>query len=707
MKYISKLKIRSRFIVLGLVGLIMTAFPMSLYVNTATRDLSKVRLQISGIQPSKTLLKVIQLTQQHRGLSALVLSGNISSQTAQIEKQRDIDNAFSKLSELLATTANDPKLKSSWELNRKDWTTLKERMSSGQLTALDSFNAHTALIKQLLRSMDFMADAYELSLDPDFSSYELVQASLYSLPALTEEMGKSRGKGAGMLAKKTVEASDRASLNLFVSAADRRLEDMIYAFNKVEDVDAKLKDKLGAEIAQAENMAKDALELANLQILKSEDLAYSPTDYFNNFTRAIEQQFDVAGLAVDELDRTLKERQNHEQRTFTLISVTLIILISLGTAIVIVSSHSITKELGGEPSEVRQISDAIANSDLTNHIYIEKGMELSVKGSMAKMQESLRVIISSVRTSTDEITTSSTEIAIGNMELSARTEAQASSLEETAASMEELTSTVQQNADNARQANQLAQTASEVAQKGGKVVSQVIETMSAINDSSKHIVDIISVIDGIAFQTNILALNAAVEAARAGEQGRGFAVVATEVRNLAQRSAAAAKEIKTLIGASVIKVEEGSKLVDGAGQTMQDVVVSIGRVTDMMAEINSASVEQSQGISQVNEAVIQMDNTTQQNAALVEEAAAAAGSMQDQALSLTKLVSVFKLNDSQKASSTKVINRPSVFANQSPKREKNLDLTPKLDFAKASKISTKSVKAVSSTKQNGDEWEEF
>ncbi|MBV8665637.1 MAG: hypothetical protein JO269_04055, partial [Burkholderiaceae bacterium] len=252
-----------------------------------------------------------------------------------------------------------------------------------------------------------------------------------------------------------------------------------------------------------------------------------------------------------------------------------------------------------------------------------------------------------VRTGTDAIASASSEIATGNLDLSARTEAQASSLEETAASMEELTSTVKQNSDNARQANQLALSASEVAAKGGAVVSQVVETMGAINDSSRKIVDIISVIDGIAFQTNILALNAAVEAARAGEQGRGFAVVATEVRNLAQRSAAAAKEIKELIGNSVDKVETGARLVDETGSTMTEVVDSIRRVTDIMAEITAASAEQSQGIGQVNQAVIEMDGVTQQNAALVEEAAAASRALQEQAFTLTQVVSVFRLHAGQ------------------------------------------------------------
>jgi methyl-accepting chemotaxis protein len=274
------------------------------------------------------------------------------------------------------------------------------------------------------------------------------------------------------------------------------------------------------------------------------------------------------------------------------------------------------------------------------------------------------VTIREVRDSTGAIASASSQIASGNLDLSARTEAQASSLEETAAAMEELTSTVKQNADNARQANQLVVSASSHAVKGGEVVGQVVQTMGAITESSRKIADIIGVIDGIAFQTNILALNAAVEAARAGEQGRGFAVVATEVRNLAQRSAAAAREIKDLIVDSGNKVEAGSKLVDSAGATMQDIVVSVQRVADLMGEIASASQEQSQGIAQVNATVTQMDDATQQNAALVEEAAAAAQSLQDQAGRLAQVVSVFKLEETGHAvphppAHKPVLSRPS------------------------------------------------
>ena len=346
-------------------------------------------------------------------------------------------------------------------------------------------------------------------------------------------------------------------------------------------------------------------------------------------------QLDIAKSEYDHADARYK--------TILLGSLAFIIAVLLfavlfGVALVRGISRSLDQAI--------EASDAVAQGDLTRPIVASGQDEVAhLLHSLAAMQASLRQVVTRVRHGSDSVATASAEIAQGNQDLSARTESQASALEQTAASMEELGSTVKQNADNARQANQLAQTASTVAVQGGEVVAQVVDTMKGINDGSRKIADIISVIDGIAFQTNILALNAAVEAARAGEQGRGFAVVAGEVRSLAQRSAEAAKEIKTLITDSVARVEQGTALVDRAGTTMQEVVASIRRVTDIMGEISAASTEQSAGVAQVGEAVVQMDQATQQNAALVEEMAAAASSLRSQAQDLVQTVDIFKLAD--------------------------------------------------------------
>ncbi len=373
----------------------------------------------------------------------------------------------------------------------------------------------------------------------------------------------------------------------------------------------------------------------------------------------------------------------------------------------------ITRSITGPLNEAVKVAQTVAGGDLTGKVEVQSTDETGqLMQALKDMNESLVRTVGNVRASSDIIATASQQIAAGNMDLSSRTEQQASSLEETASSMEELTSTVRQNADNARQANLLAVTASDVAVKGGVVVGEVVETMSAINDSSKKMSDIINVIDGIAFQTNILALNAAVEAARAGEQGRGFAVVATEVRSLAQRSANAAREIKELIDDSVEKVGQGTQLVESAGSTMEEVVASIKRVHDIMGEITAASQEQSEGIEQVNQAIIQMDQVTQQNAALVEEAAAASESLQGESVNLTEVVSVFRLDANQfsstntstsgAASSHKKLAVVAKTDRRGPNRAQNVARLPSASTKVALPERAKAANAPAS-----EDWEEF
>jgi methyl-accepting chemotaxis protein len=412
-----------------------------------------------------------------------------------------------------------------------------------------------------------------------------------------------------------------------------------YAEHDLDGKEKALLEKLGAAL-------KTVVPLSNKVVALAED--GSRHDAIELMMNQSEPAGRAAIAIIDEIvaygessaHAAAAESKAEYSRAIDMMLTLALLSMALGAAAAWFIKRSITRSLHSAVN----VAEIVASGDLTGRIDVRTNDEMGrLFQALKDMNSSLCQVVGQVRAGTESIATASGQIAAGNQDLSQRTEEQASSLEETAASMEQLTSTVKQNARNARQANELAQSASQVAIKGGSVVGQVVDTMASINASSRKVVDIISVIDGIAFQTNILALNAAVEAARAGEQGRGFAVVASEVRNLAQRSAAAAKEIKALIDDSVGKVDAGSALVGQAGATMQEIVGSINRVTDIMGEISAASQEQTTGIQQVNQAIAQMDQVTQQNAALVEEAAAAAQSLRDQAGNLVNVVSVFNI----------------------------------------------------------------
>jgi methyl-accepting chemotaxis protein len=415
---------------------------------------------------------------------------------------------------------------------------------------------------------------------------------------------------------------------------------------------------------------------------------------------ALQDWLNATGELADFEDKLNEEATTAAEATYKSARATVVALSLVAIVLGIFGAMLIARSITTPIAQAVKVAETVAQGDLTSRIQADSRDETGqLLHALKAMQDSLIQVVGRVRQGSESVSTASAEIASGNTDLSARTESQASALEETAASMEELNSTVKQNADNAKQANQLAQSASQVAVKGGEVVAQVVDTMKEINDSSKKIADIISVIDGIAFQTNILALNAAVEAARAGEQGRGFAVVAGEVRSLAGRSAEAAKEIKTLIEASVQRVEQGAALVDQAGNTMNEVVGSIRRVTDIMGEISAASSEQSAGVAQVGEAVTNMDQATQQNAALVEEMAAAASSLKGQAQDLVQTVAVFKLN----AGATMATAAKATTSHASAPKQ---HLPAPKAAAKPSSVPALS-KPVASTKAGEEDWESF
>ncbi len=466
---------------------------------------------------------------------------------------------------------------------------------------------------------------------------------------------------------------------------------------EISDEERKLAQPVAKQLAKYRQDVDTAIDLSTVDLSTGISAMQTADSSFQALLKDFNElvQFETQ-LAHEGFD--------HAKEAFARVIAALLVILAFALAVCMVTALWMSRMITRPLLQAVGIVKTVAAGDLTSRIEVTTGDETGeLLQALSDMNANLIKIVSQVRSGTEAISTGAKQLASGNADLSQRTEEQASSLEETASSMEELTSTVKQNAENARQANQLAQGASAVAVKGGQAVSKVVGTMSSINESSKKIVDIISVIDGIAFQTNILALNAAVEAARAGEQGRGFAVVASEVRNLAQRSAAAAKEIKALIGDSVDKVGAGTKLVDEAGKTMEEIVASVKRVTDIMSEITAASQEQSSGIEQVNTAVTQMDDVTQRNASLVEEASAAAESMEQQAAVLLQMVSRFKLGTEDGAVHTLQADAPRAVPHAAPKVKPER----RAQLAHAAPVAAALGAPRAKKTDGGEEWKEF
>jgi methyl-accepting chemotaxis protein len=630
-----------KFAILSVVGIIVAAIPASLYLEETGKALDALELEAQARTPVATILDTIQTTQQHRGLAALVVGGVAESIPKREAKQREADADYAAMSALVAGL-HDPRIDQAWADAKRDWETLRGRVAAGTITVPQSYEAHTALVPKLLDVEDQVADHYGLNLDPDVDSYQLIQAIYYQLPYLTEELGKMRAKGAGLLATKSASVEDRLALSAIVARVGDRLQQTTRQFDKAARANPALVAPLEGAMRDMRAQAQQTMRLALEQIVKADTLTYSGPEYVRLTTAAIDAEYAVADKATGQFNVLLDARIAALQRTRLAMLAAVAGLFAFGGLMLYVIARSVTQPL----NDAVEIAERVAAGDLTAAIETGGRNETArLLASLGRMNDNLRKIVIEVRGSIHTIGAATRDIAGGNADLSSRTESQASSLEETAASMEEITSTVRQNADNAAQADQVASQASDVARKGGAVVTDVVATMEAINDSARRIVDIIGVIDGIAFQTNILALNAAVEAARAGEQGRGFAVVASEVRTLAQRSAAAAKEIKQLIGESVERVEAGNRLATQAGASMGDILASVQRVSGIVSEIVTASREQAAGIHQVNDAIAHLDGTTQENSALVEQAAAAAASLDEQARNLARTVSVFRTGD--------------------------------------------------------------
>ena len=641
MSLLHRLSLLEKFLILGTVGLLMSLLPTWLYVNDSLVNIAKARQEAQGAAPLLALNKVVQLMQVHRGISVGMLRGDAALTAARPPVRDALGRAIQEVDAQLAAVPATPAAQlATWSQARQTWTALEQSVAARQLQPPQSIAQHTQLIASIMQLNGSLLSAYGLQTDPDDDTHSLILASLVHAPMLGEKLGVMRAQGVGFLSAGELPPYGKGVMQALQQRVVELQGEAFRSFEQAQAGNPAFRSALANSQQVVQGQISEALQLAEREIVSATEFTLPAKEYFDAFTRTIDALYAFNGQAMASLDQALQGRVNRLQNELLWEALAMLFTLSLTSGTALIFVRSITQPL----AQAVGLSRAVAQGDLSGaplaHGTNEVGQLL---GALLQMRGQLTQVVRDVRSGAESVATASVQIAQGNTDLSARTESQASSLEQTAASMEQLSAAVRQNADSAVQANQLAENASAVAMQGGQVVAQVVDTMRDINASSNKIADIIGVIDSIAFQTNILALNAAVEAARAGEQGRGFAVVASEVRSLAGRSAAAAREIKQLIDASVERVEQGSVLVDRAGSTMTDVVSAIRRVTDIVGEISSASREQSQGVGQVGDAVTHLDEVTQQNASLVEEMAAAAGSLETQAQDLVGVVSVFKL----------------------------------------------------------------
>lgn len=640
MELLSRLSVARKLMLLGLLGLIALAGPLYLQFDRARVSLAVAAKQRAGMAPTRELARLIQLTQQHRGLSLSWLGGDGSLAQSRQGKRGEADQVADRLDEQLHRDGRPDALLGAWSQLRGDWQALAAAVDARKVDAAQSTLRHTQLIRGYLKLLDLLMDDSGMSFDADVARHYLISASLNALPLSTESLGLTRARGAALLSRHEVGPEDRATFAALLREDANQMDALARAFGKAISADEFFRTGLSAQLEAAQHAVAGALALGQRELLDASTPSYKAADFFETFTQAIDKLFEIEATALQSLDDSL-ERRGASLRRELFVEAAVQLLCLLGVALLARAvSRSITRPL----DEAVVLAEQVAAGDLSRTATLQGKDEIaSLMRALDRMRVGLHEMVADVRGSADGVGTAAHEISQGNNDLSQRTEQQAAALEQTASSMEQLSSTVRQNSDHATDANLQAQAAREQAQRSAATVQEVVRTMAAIEASSREIGDIIAVIDSIAFQTNILALNAAVEAARAGEHGRGFAVVAEEVRALSHRSAQAAREIKTLIGNSVEQVSEGSRAVAQAGNSMEQALVAIRRVAEMLAQIAEAANEQSRGLAQISTAVHQLDELTQQNAALVEESAAAAERLDQQAQRVNQQMGRFAL----------------------------------------------------------------
>lgn len=636
---VANLKFSHKFLAIGVLPMLVLVMLAALVVRDDLAALRSAQREVAGIEPAAVVLHLIQATQRHRAVTAAHLSVEGQTFETREREQPAVDEALKQASATLAAIGNaafDEHLKEM----RQHWGDLSARIASKSISVQESFSLHTALVESELQLLEEVTDASGMTLDSRAGRSFLIQAVLFHMPASTEKLGQLNALGTYHLSKQEMSQEDKALLESHVRAVRMERDMVNRSFTKAISDDSTLEGPLQAMALKSFSQVDTVLSLVEQNLLQARALTYPSADFFRTTTAAIDGEYSVVADALRLLSHRLNGQVTTEYRRLVLVVVSVLAVSMLSLTVAIFVARRTTRSI----QQAVEVAETVAAGDLTSTIVVrsldETGQLLT---SLGAMNRSLTRIVSEVRQSSNNIATGSSQIAVGNSDLSLRAEAQASSLQQTVASLEKAAATATSNAENARISVDLANDAYVAAEQGRAIVHDVVSVMDGISAGSKRMSDIIGVIEGIAFQTNILALNASVEAARAGTQGKGFAVVAAEVRALANRSADAAKEIKAIIIGSGEQVQTGAVLTSEAGTAIDTIVARVKRVSDLAGEIGSASHEQAERIEQLNSAMGQLDQVTQQNAALAEESAAAADSLKGQAQRLAEAVSAFQL----------------------------------------------------------------
>ena len=641
MRFIRDLKIGHKFLLIAALAAFFCTPPTLLLLRSEFRLLAKANAERTGVAPVGALLDTIRLTQVHRGISTNWLGGNEAVQASRVSRAAELDRSMAAM---LAATAVYPggQLAGRRAAVQQQWQTLHDQVATRALDAQTGYQRHTALVAEELRLLADVADRSQLMLDPEASSYYLVAAVVETLPRLSEQMGQSRALGALYLKRGAMTPTEKGSLEAGLTQLSQFAVDNERYLRNAAEADPALFAPLAATRQAAEQSVTAAIALVRTKLLDAAALDTPPLAYFNTLTGYIDDQFRLIDASFATLSRQLDARVSASRTVLSLLLVSGLSALTLASCLVVILSRS----TGRTVAAAQAAAEALARGDLDHHVHSDARDEIGrMASTLGQAMQHLAGMVREVKSTGDSVSTASAQIAAANGDLSARTEQTAANLEQAASAMEQLRATVRNNAEAAQQATHLASESSQVAASGGALVGQVVSTMQEISERSGKIADIVGVIDGIAFQTNILALNAAVEAARAGEQGRGFAVVAAEVRSLAARSSMAAREIKSIIGHSVAQIGEGSAQVESAGLKMQEIVGSVQGVSHIIEDIRQAANAQFEGIHRISHAMATMDQATQENAAMVEQSTVGTRGLSDEVGQLRSALQAFKLAD--------------------------------------------------------------